>query len=178
MSIDLKLPFSVFLRLSLKEYRATTLRGAPWPTDSNKLLDEQVERCLEAWLRFRKKRKVAMSDGDWYAGLAQDFPGVDVATQRTLAMNWAKRNERKFTRRFFENWLQKELKSVLASSTPGALPAPQISRPEDIEPPRWQERLKKLAPEWPGHTDWRSQLSWQQMPTFDRSTIIEFLKSK
>lgn len=163
---DLRLSFGPFLRLSLKEYRAQEMKGGPW-TDA--LLDEQVERCLEAWQRYRKRKaKAAVSDADWYAGLRADFAGVDIATQETLARTWAKRHERKFTRKFFDNWLQKALRDALASGVPAA---GMTQASVDPEPSEWLEFLKANYPDWVGFTDGTAQRPWAALSRGDKDMI-------
>lgn len=144
MAVDIKLPFEEFLFASLDEYRQHI---APAPL-TRKLWLEHVQRAHAAWTKaHRPQRKAVETDEEWWTRLAADFAGIDVRAEHVLAGIWAKSNNRKCTRKFFENWLLKELRreQKYGEAKPAA---PQ--RPAPIpEPSHFEKWFRHTRPDTP-----------------------------
>ncbi len=122
-----------------------------------------------------RKKTTLMTDEEWMQSLMHEpcLAGVDIQGQLALAQFWCKNNNRKCTRRFFTNWLNKAERTI---TLPGGKQT-VVSRDPYKEPDGWRtsdfaRRALKLS-----HESWEILTSkdWLDLDTNYRSSILRGL---
>lgn len=128
------------------------------------------------------KRTVQLaSEEEWLKEMEAEpvFKGIDIRRELGIAQSWCKDRNRVCTRRFFKDWLIREVKQGKVSrSYDGATSKP--AKPQPPKPrytpetpvPSWPMILRNYLPISPAETDRLCSLDWDQLPVDVRTKII------
>lgn len=146
MSIDIKLPFGPFLRLSVAEYKRSI---APAPLEA-KLLDEAIDRAHTAWHAARKKKRGApVSEEQFLASLKADpaLVGVDFDKELAACQFWCRNHNPpvKCSRMRVVNWMKRAVGDATVAAPGGT--ASHAPKP-DPGPVGWLEWARENTPGW------------------------------
>ena len=136
------------------------------------LINEKLGR---RWVRRAppKPKKAVMSESEWWASLRADPAnrGLDLDQQRILAESWiAKRTGRRFTRLFFQGWLERADRPVSGLSRPSSEAKKELS-----EPAGWYATMKTNYPDWIAFKD-NPTPSWSDLTSGQKEDVCRIMK--
>jgi uncharacterized protein YdaU (DUF1376 family) len=112
------------------EWREKSAKGGLKSAEKRKGGTKGGSRVVEKWYQPNGNTPTSssspssntntLSDDQWLESLVADpaYSGIDVASQKLKAERWTKENRRKFTRRFFVNWLSRSDKEITKATIP------------------------------------------------------------
>ena len=176
MSVDIRLPFGRFLRLAIAEYRSQC--EAPGASMSAAMLEQQIDRCHEAWHQARSTRarsttflpptpeeveKYSQEIGYPLDGVAwclhYEVKGWHTSTAKMRNWHAAVRNWKR------NGWHTKQTPKSTA-------PIPYLQ-----EPARWLDFMLRNYPDWVEFKNVADRMpTWDSLPPQTKQTVRELME--